>query len=98
MASPGEYQNRDLLTQMLHRLKETERRRLYSKFGCQSLFEYATKILMYSNDQADRRIKASRLLKDLPEIEEKISSGALTLTNLAVAQKLFHHEKKTNVE
>src|SRR4051812_2527143 len=82
-------EERELLTRMLHRLRETERRRLYAKYKCHSLFEYAVKFLKYSNDQADRRIKAMRLLRDIPQIEEKISSGALTLTNLALAQKLF---------
>ena len=88
-------EEREVLTRMLHRLRETERRRLFSKFGCQSLFEYTVKFLKYSNDQADRRIKAMRLLRDLPEVEEKINSGALTLTNLALAQKLFSKEEFT---
>ena len=91
-------EEREVLTRMLHRLRETERRRLYSKYNCQSLFEYAVKFLQYSNDQADRRIKAMRILRDVPEIEEKISAGALTLTNLALAQKLFTLEKKTGNE
>ena len=86
-------EEREVLTRMLPRLRETERRRLYSKHKCQSLFEYAVKYLKYSNDQADRRIKAMRLLQDVPEIEEKINAGALTLTNLALAQKLFSVER-----
>lgn len=88
-------EEREVLTRILHRLRETERRRLYSKYRCQSLFEYAVQYLKYSSDQADRRIKAMRLLQDLPEIEQKISSGTLSLTNLALAQKLFNQEKKS---
>ncbi len=88
----------EVLNRMLHRLRETARRRLYSKYKCQSLFEYAVKYLKYSNDQADRRIKAMRLLRDVPEIEEKINDGALNLTNLALAQKLFTVEKKSGNE
>lgn len=53
------------------------------------------KHLKYSNDQADRRIKAMRLLQELPEIETKITSGSLNLTNLALAQRLFLHQKKS---
>src|SRR6516165_387934 len=81
-------EEREVLTRMLHRLRETERRRLFSKYKCKSLFEYAVKYLQYSNDQADRRIKAMRLLREVPQIEEKINEGALNLTNLALAQKL----------
>jgi len=88
-------EERELLTRVLHHLRETERRRLFSKYRCKSLFEYTVKYLKYSNDQADRRIKAMRVLNDIPQIEDKINSGALNLTNLALAERLFVHEKKT---
>ena len=91
----GAREEREALTRMLHQLRETERRRLFSKYKCGSLFDYAVQYLKYSNDQANRRIQAMRLLKDLPEVEEKISSGALNLTNLALAQKLFRKQKKS---
>jgi len=87
-------EEREVLTRMLHQLRETERRRLFSKYKCGSLFDYAVQHLKYSSDQAQRRIQAMRLLKDLPEVEAKISSGALNLTNLALAQKLFVKQKK----
>jgi hypothetical protein len=91
-------EEREVLTRNLHRLRETERRRLFSKYKCKSLFAYAAKFMKYSNDQADRRIKAMRLLRDFPVIEEKINDGALNLTNLALAQKLFDLEKKSGSE
>lgn len=91
----GAREEREALTRMLHQLRETERRRLFSKYKCKSLFDYAIDYLKYSSDQAHRRIQAMRLLKDLPEVEEKISSGALNLTNLALAQKLFVKQKKS---
>ena len=34
---------RQVLTQILHQLREVERRRLYSDLGYKSLFEYAVK-------------------------------------------------------
>ncbi|MCB9025133.1 MAG: hypothetical protein H6625_02340 [Bdellovibrionaceae bacterium] len=39
---------RQLLTQVLHHLREVERRKLFSDLGYQSLFEYAVKDLKYS--------------------------------------------------
>lgn len=48
----------------------------------------------FSEDQAARRISVMRLLKELPEIEDKISSGELSLSNLNQAQSLFQAEKK----
>jgi hypothetical protein len=85
------------LTEILHHLKEADRRRLYSAYHYSSLFDYAVCRFGYSEDQAWRRINAMRLLKDLPQIEEKIVSGALSLSNLAQAQTLFRQEKKAAV-
>jgi 5-methylcytosine-specific restriction endonuclease McrA len=85
---------RELLVEILHHLKEVETRRLYSKHRLPSLFEYATKRLGYSEDQACRRISAMRLLKEVPAIEEKIENGKLTLTHLSKAQSVFRKEKK----
>ncbi|PWU15627.1 MAG: hypothetical protein C5B49_11520 [Bdellovibrio sp.] len=78
-------QERELLTEILHHLKEIENRRLFSSLGYKSLFDYAVKHLQYSEDQAARRISAMKLLKELPEIEEKIELGSLTLANLSMA-------------
>jgi hypothetical protein len=87
-------QEHELLSQILHALREIERRRLFSKLKRNSLFDYATKELGYSEDQAYRRIQAMRLLKELPELEEKINSGTLNLSHLGMAQSLFKREEK----
>ena len=87
---------RELLTSILRHLREVERRRLHSDFGCSSLFEYATTQLGYSEAEAFRRIQAMRVLRELPEFEKKVSSGQLSLTNISQAQSLFRKlEKKS---
>lgn len=85
---------REILSKVLHHLREIERRRLYSQLKYGSLYEYATKELGYSEDQAYRRIQAMRLLKDLPEIEEKINDGSLSLAHLGMAHSFFKREEK----
>lgn len=90
---------RALLTQVLFHLKEIESRKLYSDFGYGSLFEYSCKELKYSSDQAVRRIQAMRLLKEIPEVAQKIDSGELSLSNINQAQKHFRHSNiKTKTE
>ena len=86
---------REVLGQILHHIREIERRRLYCTLSCGSLFQYATKILGYSEDQAYRRIQAMKLLKEIPEIEEKIQNGVLNLTHIGTAQSLFIREEKS---
>ncbi len=85
-------QERELLTEILHHLREIEQRRLFSSVGCKSLYDYCVRVLGYSGDQAGRRIAAMRLLQDLPQIESKIQDGSLSLTNLSMAQVLFRKE------
>src|SRR5438067_1747505 len=86
---------RRVTLEVLHHLREIERRSLYAVLGYPSLFEYAVKELRYSHSAAYRRIESMRLLKDVPEVEEKIKSVELSLSNLAQAQNFF---KKENVK
>lgn len=88
-------QERELTTRILHHLLEIDKRKLYSDLKYSSLFEYAVKELKYPEASAHRRIQAARLLEKMPEIEEKIESGILSMTNIAQAQSFF---KQNNVE
>jgi len=82
---------RRALVCILAHLREIERRRLYSERGFKSLFDYAVGELSYSEDQAARRIQAMRLIKDVPEVEHKIASGELSLSNAHQVQTLFRN-------
>jgi hypothetical protein len=88
---------REVLTKMLHHLREIDRRKLFSDLGYQSLFEYAVKELKYSEGQAGRRIQAMRLIKEIPEIERKIESGSLNLINVSQVQSLFKEAKRASI-
>lgn len=85
-------EERKHLVILLHHLKEVDRRRLFSTLKYPSLFEYVVKHLGYSEDQAFRRISAMKLLREIPEIEEKINSGTLSLTNIGMAHTFFNKE------
>jgi hypothetical protein len=91
-------EERRLLADILTHLKEVERRKLYCDYRRTSLFDYAVKELGYSEDQAQRRIEAMRLLKDLPEIAPAIRDGRLTITNIAQANQFFRHTQPTRDE
>ena len=87
-------EERTLLTQILWHLKEIDDRKIYLTEGFSSLFDYTVQILNYSESQAYRRIAAMRVLRDLPEIENKLDSGELKLTQITMAQEYFRSEKK----
>ena len=85
---------REILTKILHYLKEIENRRLYLARGYSSLFAFLTEELGYSESAAQRRIQAMRLIKEIPEVEEKIETGRLSLTVASQVQSFFRQENK----
>src|SRR5690606_12598786 len=85
---------RQLLTEVLHHLREVERRKLFSDLGYPSLFAYAVGELKYSEGQAGRRIQAMRLIRLLPEVEQQVAAGSLSLSNVSQAQSYFREKAK----
>jgi 5-methylcytosine-specific restriction endonuclease McrA len=83
------------LMEILTALREVDRLRLFVDFGYKSLFEYLVKELSYSEAEAYHRINALRLTKELPQIEDEIKQGTLSLTSLTVAGTLFRAKKMT---
>ncbi|MFS4460575.1 HNH endonuclease [Bdellovibrio sp. HCB2-146] len=79
---------------LLH-INEVESRRLYAKAGRNSMFKYLTKDLGYSEDSAYRRLNAARLLKQVPQVAEKLEDGSLNLTQLTQVQKCIREEAKS---
>lgn len=72
--------------EILERLQEIERRKAYVEIGYDGLFSFCVKELKYSEAQAVRRIQAMRAMTELPELKEKIQSGALTVTTVSQVQ------------
>jgi hypothetical protein len=87
-------QERKMTLVVLHLLREIERRQLFASEGFSSLFCFAVERLGYTEDEAQRRISAMRLLSSLPEVEERIEKGDLKLSQLAKVHTLIRAEKK----
>jgi hypothetical protein len=66
----------------------------YLKMGYSSMHQYLTRALGYSDDQAYRRLKAARLLHQVPAVAEKLKEGSLNLTQISEAQKSFERAQK----
>jgi 5-methylcytosine-specific restriction enzyme A len=81
---------------VLYVLREIERRRAFAEKSYPSLFEFCTEFLGYKKGAAYRRIMALRTLKEVPEVEEKIRAGGLSLTTLSQLQTHFVRKKKEN--
>lgn len=85
---------RETVTEVLQHLREIERRRLFSDLGYSSLYDYCMKALDYSEAETKSPIDAMRLIRELPQIEEHVASGKLSLTNLVKAQSFCRAEAK----
>jgi 5-methylcytosine-specific restriction endonuclease McrA len=77
---------RRITVELLQYLREIEARQLFADLGYPSLFEFLVRELRFSESAAYRRSQAMRLLKDVPELGEKIESGAINLSNAAKVQ------------
>jgi 5-methylcytosine-specific restriction endonuclease McrA len=83
---------RDATLVVLHHLREVERRQIFALKHL-SLFDYAVDELGYDKGSAHLRISAMRLLRELPEFEDRLEAGSLNLTLLSQAQSFIHKEE-----
>lgn len=85
---------RNALAELLIELRELESFRGYEELRFTSLFDYLTKGLSYSAGAAQRRIDAARLLSDVPDLGEKLQSGALDLHHVTTVSKAVRQVSK----
>lgn len=79
---------------ILCHINEVESRRIYADLGFDSMYKYLTQQLGYGEDSAYRRLQAARLLKQAPQVAEKLENGSLNLTQLTQVQKCLKQEVK----
>lgn len=87
---------REITSHVLWHLREIDRRKLYSDLKCTSLFDYCVKKLKYSEGQASRRVKACRMLQDMPALAKKIEEGSLNLSTINQIAGFLKNENITD--
>ncbi len=63
-------------------LAEVDRRRLYLREACSSLYAFCVERLGYSEDAARKRMRVARLYRELPQTLDELTSGSIHLTGL----------------
>ncbi len=89
---------RKITAQVLECIAEIDRRRLYLEKNFTSLFDYLVKNLGYSPGAAMRRIDGARLLRELPEVIEKVQNGSITLSQANQLERASRELKKNKNE
>jgi hypothetical protein len=64
-------------------LPEVNRRRLYERRGCQSIFEFAAKLAGVSEEQVRRALNLSSDFRDKPALQGLLTNGSVGLSKLA---------------
>lgn len=75
-------------------LKEVKTRKLHLAYGYSSLFEMLVKYFHLSETASYQRINSLKLIDQVPEAQEAIFSGEISLTNAALVQSFFQKTDK----
>ena len=89
---------RILTKRIVELIAEALRRRLWAGRGHSSAHRWLVAEFGYSDSSAVRRLDAARILVDVPDVAEKLATGALTLSGLSQLQSAFHQEEKRTGE
>ena len=65
-------------------LAEVDARRLWADEGCSSLYDYCTRVLRFSEQEAYLRIEGARVALRFPDVLPMLDDGDLTLTNVGL--------------
>jgi 5-methylcytosine-specific restriction endonuclease McrA len=73
---------RAAMADVIEFLVEIERRELFLEQACSSLYSFCMERLGYSEDEAMKRVRVTRLAEKMPSVLDELRSGALHLTGL----------------
>ncbi|MGE3759798.1 MAG: HNH endonuclease, partial [Pseudobdellovibrionaceae bacterium] len=78
---------------LLH-LREIKSRRLYAERGYPNMFSMLVQHFHQSEAAANQRLRALELMVDVPAVEERLVSGELNLSTVALAQRQIRREER----
>ncbi len=85
---------RESTLKIIKLFQEISARKIFLERGYPSFYEMVTKHFGYCAGSAMRRINAMKLVQEMPQFEEKIESGELSLSVAADVQTFLYQEAK----
>ena len=73
-------QEQNFTLKLLPHLVEVERREIYLEKACSTMTNYCVHELGYGESSASRRVRAARVIRDVPEVYELLRSRKITLS------------------
>ncbi len=83
---------REAETDVLRHFREIEDRNLWTEAG--TLYAFLERTFSLTADQVYPRLQAMRLMRVVPELEQKLEAGQLSVTNVLKAHQVFKAESK----
>lgn len=87
---------RKVTAEIVSVIAQVDRQRLFLEMGYSSLFSYLTKEIGYSASAAQRRIEAARMLRQIPEIGDKLKTGKVNLSTISLVAQGVREKLKTS--
>ncbi|MGZ3770412.1 MAG: hypothetical protein ACXVCP_12775, partial [Bdellovibrio sp.] len=75
-------------------LKEIKQRRLFAAMGYSSVFEMLVKFYHLSETASYQRVNALKLIESVPEAQEALFNGEVSLSNAALVQSFIQRSEK----
>jgi hypothetical protein len=92
-------QERKIVQVVIWHLQEIQDRRLYVSMKYTSLYECLIEHFKMSDSTAYGRIKVLKILAEVPTVSESLKTGALNISNIALAHSFIEkHQKVTGEE
>jgi hypothetical protein len=85
---------RNLTLSILPHIAEVGRRQLYLQKAYSTLTEYCIHELGYGDSSASRRVRAARVIKDIPEVYDLLKDGRVTLSAVVQVSGLLSPDNK----
>ncbi|MGZ3771650.1 MAG: HNH endonuclease [Bdellovibrio sp.] len=75
-------------------LKEIKERRIYAAMGYSNLFEMLVKFYHLSETASYQRVNALKLIESIPEAQDALFNGEVSLSNAAMVQSFIQRSEK----
>jgi hypothetical protein len=88
---------RNLTLSILPHIAEVGRRQLYLQKAYSTLTEYCIHELGYGDSSASRRVRAARVIKDVPEVYDMLKDGRVTLSAVVQVSGVLSPDNKDSL-
>ena len=85
---------RKITAEIIELIREIDQKRYYLDYGHTSMFSFLVKEMGYTPSAVMRRIDAARLMREIPELQNDLKSGAINLSQVSMLAQAVRQKQK----